>query len=111
MRYTIGSAPPQYFEIGRSQSGQISCGSATDARNETLGRYFVADCRACARRVRKNNTSCQRCFPGRRLKEGIPRQGLPLVIFQNSAPSLCDWTIGCRKSAECLSAMPLPLAW
>ena len=40
--------------------------------------------------VRMYRTSCQRCSSGNRLNDGIPFPALPLVIFQNSVPSLCS---------------------
>ena len=69
-------------------------------------RYFSA------LRVRMNSTNCQRCSSGNRLNDGMPLAAFPLVMRQNSAPSLCDCTAGNRKSAECFSAIPLPsLPW
>src|SRR5579883_643661 len=56
----------------------------------------------------KYNTNCQRCNSGNWLNDGIPRSGFPLVIFQNSAPSLCSCTLGICRSAACFFARPEP---
>src|SRR5205823_6769085 len=58
--------------------------------------------------VRMKGTSCQRCGSGSLLKDGIPRSGLPLVIFQNNVPSLWFCTSGSWKSAACFFIRPDP---
>lgn len=58
---------------------------------------------ASARRWR---TICQRCNSGKRLKDGMPRSGLPFVIFQKRVPSVCCWTAGRWKSAAFFKPRP-----
>jgi hypothetical protein len=51
-------------------------------------------------------TSCHRCPSGKLLNGGIPANALPVLIFQNSVPSLCAWTSDAVRSGA--FAVPRP---